>query len=152
MQLLWQKIKNILDSTKKIDAIKAYKTVNAVTFDELSETLPISAVGLRAAFSRGQVKEYYLDNIIERYGIDVNDRPKPGMLHLLQEIKELIVTDHSLFSKALEITVLNSEKLIEEAEDIKKKIAKSSLIQKQHSENFQSLFDAISKISKGVRT
>lgn len=47
----------------RITEVLKAKKMNGFSWDELADHLPISSAGLRAAFSRGQVSDFYLEKL-----------------------------------------------------------------------------------------
>lgn len=65
----------------RITEILKQKKLQGLNWDDLSDHLPITSAGLRAAFSRGSVSEIYLD-VLEK------------VLKIQTERKELLPVDH----------------------------------------------------------
>lgn len=55
---------------KNLDKVLKYKKLSGITWDEMAETLPISGNALRLAFKRNSVDEFYLSEIISKYGLN----------------------------------------------------------------------------------
>lgn len=62
--------------------INRLKKAKGVTWSELSKDLPISTGGLRAAFERGSVDDFYLNHVCKILEVDMgvfSDIPKEGL-------------------------------------------------------------------------